>query len=111
MSLFPFPKLEAGEFAVLQTDPRTGVTLREDGTWAAAGQAHYRIFDSLREAESFCSSALLEKQDTEWCIYDHLQKPVKCFRDDAYWQKAAADMRDRASEPIWRRTLRKLTGK
>jgi hypothetical protein len=106
-----FPKLDPGQFAVLQTDPRTGVPLASDGTWATTGQAYYRVFPSLEAAEEFCVASLREKRDSEWSIYDHTAAHVKSFRDSEYWQTLNEQMCSGRSVSAWRRLLNRIRGK
>jgi hypothetical protein len=100
-----FPKLDAGHFAVLQTDPRTGVPLAHDENWAKPGQAYFRVFPSLEEAEAFCVARLSERRNTEWWIFDYQGAQIKSFMDSEYWHALAAQEISNRPTSFWRRLL------
>jgi len=102
------PDLEPGQFASIQTDPRTGVPLTSDGQWTTADPAkrtaiHAEVFSSLESAEAACVSRIRKHPDSEWWIYDHLGKPVKGIRDPDHWRSL-----DSPERSLWRRLLRWL---
>ena len=104
-------QLVPGQFAVIQTDPRTGVPFTRDERWAIADPAdaargapiHTEVFLSLEAAEAACLARVRERPDTEWWIFDHQSKAVKIILDSDYWKS-----REPPDPSWWRRLLRRL---
>jgi hypothetical protein len=100
-----FPNLDTGQCVVVQVDPRTGIHLARNGIWAKTGDAFYRAFSSLSEAEAFCLERVGERRDTEWWIFNDRGVPIKSFSDSEYWRTVAAREASNRSKGFWHRLL------
>ncbi len=103
-----FPKLDASHFAVLQTEPRTGFPLAQDESWAKPGQAYYRVFPSLQEAEAFCAARLSERPNTEWWVFDYQGAQIKSFLDPEYWNSLVEQEVANRPTSFWRRLFNRF---
>lgn len=70
---------------VVQIDPRTGITLRLDGTHAN-GDAHWYPFESQSAAEAFCAERLRERPDSGWVVFgEDRKRSLGEYVDRDYW--------------------------
>ncbi len=76
-----FPKLEAGQHAVISAEVATGIVLRIDGQWRLGDQGDaWRVFDSLEAALEFACAEVAKNPLVEFWIYDEQQSPVQMTR-------------------------------
>jgi len=98
-----FPKLDAGQFAVVRADIHTGKIVRDDGAWASAGEPVWIVFDSLEAARQYSASDIVEHPEVECCIFDTSKQQVERIRDERHIQEiiAASRARRAADQRRW----------
>jgi hypothetical protein len=80
-----FPKLQAGQHAVITAEVRTGIVLRLDGQYRQEDSGEgWRVFDSLAAAREFAVAEVAKNPEVEFGIYDEKQKPVQVIRHKKY---------------------------
>jgi hypothetical protein len=83
MHSIDFPKLQAGQHAVITAEVSTGIILRLDGQRRLGnGGAAWRVFGSLAAAREFAFAEVGKNPAVEVGIYDEQQQPVQVVRHD-----------------------------
>jgi hypothetical protein len=88
-----FPKLEAGQFAVVRADIHTGKIVRDDGAWASTGDQIWIVFDSFEAAKEYSASDIIAHPEVECCIFDWSKQQLERIRDERHIQKIIAASR------------------
>lgn len=69
-SISALSKLTGERFALLQTDPNTGVPVNLSGEWVKSGQERYLVFDSESDARGYASAELQKNPLLEWGLFN-----------------------------------------
>jgi len=83
-------KIPTGQFAVLQTDPWTGVPLDADGKWAKGDEAYLIISGDKETAAKIARERIASSRLAEWWIMDHTGQTYGPFRDEDALAKESA---------------------
>ncbi len=95
-------ELSKKQFALLQTDPNTGVPVNLSGEWSKTGEERYLVFDSESDARNYASSELKKNPLLEWGLYNYNGEQVDVLHD--------RDALINAAKPKSRSFWRKLFG-
>jgi hypothetical protein len=77
-----FPVMDAGTYAVLFAETRTGIVLALDGQYALDNSDRYRVFSSFELAKTFANMNIIEDPRREAVILDCRRNVVLTLRDE-----------------------------
>jgi hypothetical protein len=79
-----FPKLLAGQHAVLDVEVDTGIVLRLDHQRHLGAEEIWRVFQTFAEAQEFAKTEVAKHPTIECNIYDATQLLVTTVRNEEY---------------------------
>ena len=80
-SISSLSELSEGQFALLQTDPKTGVPVNPSGEWIKSGEERYLVFDSESDARYYASTELQKNPLLEWGLFNAEGENVGVLHD------------------------------
>jgi hypothetical protein len=100
-SISSLSELSGDRFALLQTDPQTGVPVNLSGEWIKSGEERYLVFDSESDARNYATKELKKNPLLEWGLFNSQGEQVDVLHDKDALINAARSTKPRSFLKKW----------